>query len=118
MSFEIRIDFPISAPVSFMRPSFEILLKRVMPISTALWSRATKIPSTITTAPSIMIPKSIAPIDRRFADIPFNLRQMKAKSSARGIIRETTIVVRQSAMKIRTIIVTKIIPSIRLCKTV
>ena len=56
----------------------------------------------------------MAPIDNKLADIPIILRQINAKSKARGITIATIIVVRQSAIKIRTINVTKSIPSIRL----
>ena len=44
--------------------------------------------STITTAPSIIIPKSTAPSDNRFADIPIRWRQINANNSASGIIIE------------------------------
>ncbi|MNL33236.1 hypothetical protein D3C87_1551330 [compost metagenome] len=68
-------------------------------------------PSTITTAPSIMIPKSIAPIDSRLADMPFIFRQIKANSNDNGMIKDTMSVVRQSAINKNTIKVTKMIPS-------
>ena len=89
-----------------------------MPTSRAFRSNATKSPSTITTAPSIIIPKSIAPIDKRLALIPIARRQIKAKRSANGIMIDTITVVRQSAMKINTMKVTSRIPSARLCVTV
>ena len=89
-----------------------------MPTSRAFRSNATKSPSTITTAPSMMMPKSIAPIESRFALIPIARRQMKAKSSANGMMIDTTMVVRQSAININTMKVTSRIPSIRLWVTV
>ena len=46
--------------------------------------------STITTAPSTRMPKSIAPIDSRLAGTCFKSRQMKAKRSASGMVQATT----------------------------
>ena len=66
----------------------------------------------------MMIPKSIAPIESRLADIPINRRQMKANNSASGMMIETISVVRQSAMNSNTIQVTKKIPSSKLRVTV
>ncbi len=80
--------------------------------------KATNTPSTITTAPSIIIPKSMAPIESRLADIPITRKQINANNKANGIITATITVVRQSAMKINTINVTNNIPSIRLWVTV
>ena len=118
MSLEKNTALPSSPPVFLIMPSLLILLNLSMPTFFACWSSSTKIPSTITTAPSIMIPKSIAPIDSRLALMPLSLRQMKAKSSASGITIPTMSVVRQSAMKRNTITVTNTIPSRRLCITV
>jgi len=56
--------------------------------------------------------KSIAPMESRLADIPFNRIQMKAKSSASGIIIATVTVVRQST-KTRQKNVTSSMPSTR-----
>ena len=75
-------------------------------------------PSTITTAPSMMIPKSIAPIDSRLALIPHSRRQMKANKRASGMTTETMTVVRQSRMKSSTTRVTSSMPSSTLCNTV
>ena len=99
-------------------PILLITLKAGIPTSRAFLSSVTNNPSTITTAPSIMMPKSIAPIESRFALIPIARRQMKAKSSANGMMIDTTTVVRQSAIKINTMKVTSKIPSIRLRVTV
>ena len=84
----------------------------------AFLSKATNTPSTITTAPSIIIPKSMAPIESRLADIPITRKQINANKRANGITTATITVVRQSAIKINTINVTNNIPSIRLCVTV
>ena len=45
--------------------------------------------STITTAPSTRMPKSIAPIDSRFAGMCWRSRQMNANSSDSGIVTAT-----------------------------
>ncbi|MNI71437.1 hypothetical protein D3C73_1273100 [compost metagenome] len=111
MSLAKRIPLPFSIQAFLMKPSLLILLKRAMPTFFARISRATKIPSTITTAPSIIIPKSMAPIESKLAGMPFIFRQINAKSKARGIMMETMSVVRQSAMKRKTIRVTNKIPS-------
>ena len=42
--------------------------------------------STITTAPSTRMPKSIAPIESRFAGMCLRSRQMNANSSDSGIV--------------------------------
>ena len=46
--------------------------------------------STMTTAPSTIIPKSTAPSDRRFAGMPVNFIIVKAKSIEMGIVVATT----------------------------
>ncbi len=50
--------------------------------------------STITTAPSTIMPKSIAPIDSRFAGMCAQSRQMNENSSAKGIVTATMSAVR------------------------
>ena len=75
-------------------------------------------PSTITTAPSIIIPKSTAPRDNKFADIFINLKQINANNKASGTTMETIRVVLQLNMNNDTIKVTSNIPSTRLCITV
>ena len=45
--------------------------------------------STMTTAPSTRMPKSMAPIDSRFAGMCLRSRQMKANSSESGIVTAT-----------------------------
>src|SRR6185437_13328074 len=57
--------------------------------------------STITSVPSMMIPKSIAPIDSRFASTPLACRQMNENSSARGIVRATMTAARTLTRKIK-----------------
>ena len=114
MALAKKIDLPISRPDFLISPNFESLLNRSMPIWWALWSSATNSPSTITTAPSMMIPKSIAPMLSKLALMPRSRRQMKANSSANGIITDTITVVRQSAINRNTINVTSTMPSMRL----
>ena len=118
ISLEKNIARPDSVVAFLIKPSLESLLNFSIPTRCASSSRATKIPSTMTTAPSIIIPKSTAPNDSKFAFIPLSLKQIKAKSRDSGIISETISVVRQSAIKTNTIRVTRIIPSARLCNTV
>ena len=68
----------------------------------ACWtSRTTRLPSdrfsdrcrmmfsVMITAPSTMIPKSMAPRERRLAGIPLRSMKMKAKRSERGIVSAT-----------------------------
>ena len=50
--------------------------------------------STITTAPSTIMPKSIAPIDSRFAGMCAQSRQMNENSRANGIVTATISAVR------------------------
>ena len=118
ISLEKNTAFARSFAVCRIIPILLITLKAGIPTSRAFLSSATNSPSTITTAPSMMIPKSIAPIESRFAHIPIARRQMKAKSSANGMMIDTTMVVRQSAINISTMKVTNRIPSIRLWVTV
>ncbi len=118
ISLAKNIPLPFTRQACLIKPSLLNPLYLSMPTSLARWSSTTKIPSTITTAPSMMIPKSIAPIDNKLADMPFNLRQIKANNKASGIMSDTMSVVRQSAIKRNTITVTKMIPSNILCSTV
>jgi len=118
ISLEKKTALAFSLAVLRIRPIFDILLNTGIPTSFAFRSRATNIPSTITTAPSIMIPKSIAPIESRLADIPIMCKQIKANNRANGIMTATTAVVRQSAIKINTMKVTSNMPSTKLCVTV
>ena len=118
MIFEVKMAFPILAPVFLMMDSFAILLNFSIPTSCALWASTTIKPSTTTTVPSMIIPKSTAPSDSRFTLIPSSLRQVKANNKDSGIIKATMSDARQSAKKISTMSVTKIIPSMRLWVTV
>ena len=118
MSLEKKMDLPISIPLVLNSPSFASLLNFSIPTSLALKSSATNNPSTITTAPSMIIPKSIAPIESRLAFIPFMRIQIKANNKDNGIIILTITVVRQSAINNITISVTSNMPSIKLCITV
>ena len=118
ISFEKKIAFANSPPVLFINPNFDNKLNFGIPTCFALWSRATNNPSTITTAPSIIIPKSIAPIEIKLADMPLIFMQINAKSNDNGMIIETIIVALKSAIKRNTINVTRIIPSVRFPSTV
>ena len=118
INLEKKTAFALSFAVLRINPILDITLKAGIPTSLAFLSKATNTPSTITTAPSIIIPKSMAPIESRLADIPITRKQINANKRANGITTATITVVRQSAIKINTINVTNNIPSIRLCVTV
>ena len=60
-----------SLATRLISPNLSCLLNSFIPTFFACASNATNRPSTITTAPSIIIPMSIAPIDIRLALIPF-----------------------------------------------
>ncbi|EJX02246.1 hypothetical protein EVA_09651 [gut metagenome] len=70
ISLEKNTDFALSRAVTRTSPLLLIPLKRWRSIPRALLARVTKSPSTMTTAPSMMIPKSMAPMERRLAFIP------------------------------------------------
>ena len=74
--------------------------------------------STMTTAPSTTIPKSSAPSESRFAGILLKSSQMEAKSSENGIVSATMKAARTLPRKRKRMMVTRIIPSARLCSTV
>ncbi len=57
-----------------------------VPLRAAIWR---KMFSTITTAPSTRMPKSTAPMDSRLAEAFCRSRQMKANSSASGMVVAT-----------------------------
>ena len=118
ISLEKNTAFALSLAVCRINPILDITLKAGIPTCRAFLSKATNTPSTITTAPSMIIPKSMAPIESRLADIPITRKQINANNRDNGIITATITVVRQSAMKIKTINVTSNIPSIKLCVTV
>ncbi len=118
ISLEKKTAFALSLAALRINPIFDMTLNAGIPTSRAFLSRTTKIPSTITTAPSIIIPKSMAPMDNKLADIPIIRRQMKANNNANGMTTATTTVVRQSAININTMKVTNRMPSIRLRVTV
>ena len=118
INLEKKTAFALSFAVLRINPILDMTLNAGIPTCLAFLSKATNTPSTITTAPSIMIPKSMAPIESRLADIPIARKQIKANRRANGITTATITVVRQSAIKINTINVTNKIPSIRLCVTV
>jgi len=63
-----------------------------------------------------MIPKSIAPIEIKLADIPLIFIHIKANKSANGMIRETIKVALRSAINRKTIRITSMIPSVRFSK--
>ena len=114
ISFEKKTDFALLRAVIRIRPDFPYLLNAAIPKYLALSLSATKIASTMTTAPSMIIPKSIAPIDSRLALMPVICRHIKANRRASGMTLATIIVVRQSFIKRNTTSVTNRMPSITL----
>ena len=115
---EKKTDLACLLAVFLMIPILLIKLKAGIPTSFAFLSNMTKSPSVITTAPSTIIPKSIAPIDRRLALIPIIYRQINANNNANGIITATITVVLQSAIKIKMTKMTNTSPSVRFFVTV
>ncbi len=74
--------------------------------------------STTITAPSTMMPKSIAPSDSRLAGIPMKLRPRKVASSASGMVTATIAAARRLPRNIHSTIDTRSAPSSRLVNTV
>jgi len=74
--------------------------------------------STMTTAPSTTMPKSSAPKESRFAGIWLTSSQMEANSNENGMVRATIRAARMLPRNRRRTMVTRIIPSPRLCITV
>ncbi|MNS90619.1 hypothetical protein D3C72_1246760 [compost metagenome] len=74
--------------------------------------------STTITAPSTMMPKSIAPSDSRLAGMPTQVRPMKVESSASGITSATMAAARTLARNRYSTAITSSAPSTRLPNTV
>ncbi len=74
--------------------------------------------STTITAPSTMMPKSIAPSDSRFAGMPRIVRPMKVASSDSGIIAATIADARRLPRNTNSTTVTSAAPSSRFVNTV
>ena len=74
--------------------------------------------STMITVASTMMPKSMAPIDSRFADSPLSTRMTTANSSAKGMVAETISALRRSPRNSHWIRNTKQTPITMLCSTV
>ena len=74
--------------------------------------------STKMTHESTMMPKSMAPMDNRFADSPMRYRIVMLKSSAKGMFAPTMIALRRSPIKIHWMRNTSTQPKIRLWRTV
>ena len=110
MSLDVKIDLPISTAVFRILLSLARLLKFSIPSFSAQCASITNNPSTITTAPSIIIPKSMAPIESILAVMPLTRIKIKANSKANGMMSATVTVVRQSARKMSKIMVTSVIP--------
>jgi hypothetical protein len=66
----------------------------------------------------MMIPKSTAPMDRRFASWPCRTMRMIEKKSANGMLTPTMTALRKSPRKIHWMRKTSRHPNTRLCTTV
>ena len=74
--------------------------------------------STMITVASTMMPKSMAPIDSKFADSPLSTRMTTANSRAKGMVAETISALRRSPRNSHWIRNTKQTPITMLCSTV
>ena len=74
--------------------------------------------STTMTAPSTMIPKSIAPSERRLAGIPRSVRPMNVASSERGMITATIAAARTLPRNKSSTAPTSMAPSSKFLNTV
>ena len=74
--------------------------------------------STMTIAPSTIIPKSSAPRESRLAGMCRRSRQREANSSENGIVRVTISAPRMLPRKINRMTETRMIPSVKLWSTV
>ena len=81
-------------------------------------ARWRKMFSTMITVASTMMPKSIAPIDSRFADSPFSTRITTANSSAKGMVADTISALRRSPRNSHWIRKISVTPITMLCSTV
>ena len=74
--------------------------------------------STMITVASTMMPKSIAPIDSRFADSPDSTRMATANSSAKGMVAATISALRRSPRNSHWMKKISSTPMTMLCSTV
>ena len=74
--------------------------------------------STITSVPSTMMPKSSAPRLSRFAGMPVKYMQMKAKSSASGIVIAVSSAARTLPRNNSSMVTITTMPSSSVCDTV
>ena len=84
-----------------------------MPFSWLKWRTMFSI---ITTAPSTTMPKSNAPRDSKFAGMCLKSKQMRANNSENGIVAATIRAPRTLPRNRKSMIDTRIIPSVRLCE--
>ncbi len=113
----IMIEKKISRPTSCEDAS----VRRMIPAacSSGVASRYRRMMlSTITTAPSTMMPKSMAPRERRFAGIPVTFIMRNAKSMETGIVVATTSADRTLPIKNTKTTTTIVIPSHNVLATV
>src|SRR6266571_5282245 len=96
IAVEKKIDLSTSVALRRIRSSLDsrgLCVRTIDP--PPLSRRWRKMFSTIITVASTMIPKSIAPTDRRFAESPRKYITATAKNNAKGIDAETMIALRR-----------------------
>ena len=114
IAFENRIGLPISVAVmSSVCRKWRISAFRCKSRVTCTMTASTK-----TTALSTMIPKSMAPKDIRFAEIPPKSTRIKANNSDKGIMRVTKNAAIKRLRNTNKIIIISVAPSSILCSTV
>ena len=74
--------------------------------------------STMITVASTMMPKSMAPIDKRFADSPLSTRIVTANRSAKGMVADTISALRRSPRNSHWMAKISSTPITMLCSTV
>ena len=112
-----NIGLPTCSPASCTaaRRSFAVSLR---PNSCCFSPSTRTMFSTITTAPSMIRPKSTAPSDMRFPDTPPKVMPIRANKNDRGMAKATIKAARQLPSKNSNTATTRIAPSKRLCSTV
>ena len=108
-----NISLPTSceaAKVSLMIPSFRSSAVAVLNLCTKC--------AAITQAPSTIIPKSIAPKERRFAGMPISFIRIKANNKENGMVKATTNADRKFPRKSTNTMMTIETPSNKVCETV
>ncbi len=110
----ISIEKKIGLPISTQRFTMFSFCSSARGLSSLFLSTV----SSITIDPSTIIPKSIAPRERRFAWISVKYMKIKAISSESGIVIAITSALRQLPRNIISTPITSRTPKSRVCETV